>query len=79
MLAWLMNLAFGEGRKKRIVMSVVVLYFMAVLLNGCTGLTKTAGGGGGGTSGTPQGTTTLIVRGSSGTITHSLDLTLTVK
>jgi hypothetical protein len=71
--------ALGRGSRKRtlpLAGLIAMLLLMAIILS-CGGVSS-GGGGGGGHQGTPPGTYTITVTGTSSAATHTIQVTLVV-
>jgi hypothetical protein len=76
----LLGLSFGSRRKK--VLGILLIFLMGsglLFLASCSSGGSSGGGGGGLTGGTPAGTYTITVTGTSGTLTQTTTFTLTVQ
>src|ERR1039457_4061821 len=74
----LLLLGFWD-RKRRLSMAFATTTFaLLVMIAGCGGGSSSGGGGGGGNPGTPVGTTTVVITGTSGTIERSVTVSLVV-
>ena len=76
-----MLIAGSQSSKKKLLASIALFCMLAMLmlLPACGGSSSKGGGGGGGGTNTPTGTYSLTVSGASGSVTHSVPLSLTVQ
>jgi hypothetical protein len=74
----LFALVAASGCHRKLLAPLAATLLLAALWASCGGGAGSGGGGGGGNPGTPAGTYTLTVTGTSGSLTHTLNLTLTV-
>jgi hypothetical protein len=76
-----MLIAGSRSSKKKLLASIALFCMLAMLmvLPACGGSSSKGGGGGGGGTNTPTGTYSLTVSGASGSVTHTVPLSLTVQ